>query len=112
GLTNTEGVFSLKIPKENNSAVIRFSKVKYETKKVQLPFFEEGFTEITLNSSDEKSEKLEEIEIYEASNPKAIVKETFKNKAVEQGNLIGFYREQIDRGRRNVMLGEAVVHID
>ncbi len=112
GLTNTDGVFSLKIPKENNSAVIRFSKVKYETKKVQLPFFEEGFTEITLNSSDEKSEKLEEVEIYEASNPKAIVKETFKNKAVEQGNLIGFYREQIDRGRRNVMLGEAVVHID
>src|SRR5699024_8255794 len=33
-------------------------------------------------------------------------------RAPNQEKLVGFYREKIDRGRHNVLLGEAVVQID
>src|SRR5699024_10975536 len=112
GLTNTDGVFSLKIPKTDKSLVISFSKLNYETKKVQLNFLAEDFVEITLNPAQGNFEKLEEVEIYKSIDAKAVVEEMLKRKGVDQGNLLGFYREKIDRGKRNVMLGEAVIQID
>lgn len=112
GLANSNGVFTLKIPKELDQSVINFFKINYEPKAVQLTFFDEDFTEITLEPAILKSENLEEIEIYRGIDPRGIVEKALKNHAPNKGKLVGFYREKIDRGRHNVLLGEAVVQVD
>lgn len=112
GLANNNGVFTLKIPKELDQSVVSFFKIDYEPKSVQLTFFDKDFTEITLEPSVLKTERLEEIEIYRGLDPRAIVEKSLNRQAPNSGELVGFYREKIDRGRHNVMLGEAVVQVD
>lgn len=112
GLANSNGVFSLKIPKELDQFVVNFFKINYQPKAVQLTFFEDDFTEIVLEPTDLETENLPEIEIYRGEDPRLIVEKALKKRAPNQGKLVGFYREKIDRGRRNVLLGEAVVQVD
>lgn len=112
GLANNNGVFSLKIPKDLEHAVVRFFKINYEPKSVQLSLFDKDYVEVTLAPNIQKAEELDEVEIYRGINPRTIVENSLKKKTPISGKLAAFYREKIDRGRNNVMLGEAVVQID
>src|SRR5690625_4704691 len=58
------------------------------------------------------TELLDEVELYRASDPRNIVKKALEKRTPSSEKLMAFYREKIDRGRRNVMLGEAVMQID
>lgn len=111
-MANTNGVFNLKVPKEHEQSVVRFSKINYDSKSVQLSFFDKEYTTITLVSTTLKMEELDEVEVYRAIDPRIIVENFLKKQRTKSGKLVGFYREKIDRGRHNVMLGEAVVQID
>src|SRR5690625_358234 len=112
GLANKNGVFTLKIPKDLDQSVVNFFKVNYEPKSVQLPFFDEDFTEIILEPAVLKPENLGQVEIYHGLDPLLIVEKALKKHRPIEGKLVGFYREKIDRGRRNVLLGEAVLQVD
>lgn len=106
-MSNKNGTFSLKIPQDLFESVIHFSRLDYESKSVQLSFFDD-YTEITL----QPIYNLEEVELYEALNARKLVEEALSKQTHSPKKLSGFYRERIDRGRRNVMLGEAVLQID
>lgn len=111
GITNKDGEFSFKVPDSIQHAVISFSKVGYETKNVQLDFLNPDFTKITLTAIS-NSEELDEVSVYAASDARAVVEKALKNRYIPKGKQVAFYREKIDRGRRNVMLGEAVLQIN
>ena len=111
-LANTNGEFTLKVPVEHKNAILRFSKINYEPKSMSLALFNKDFTEVTLMPSILNTELLDEVEVYLASDPRKLIKKTLKKHAPSSEKLMAFYREKIDRGRRNVMLGEAVVQID
>lgn len=111
GITNKDGAFSFKVPDSLQKAVIGFAKVGYKTKNVQLDFLNPDFTKITLTAVSD-SERLDEVALYAASDARAVVEKALKNRYVPKGKQVAFYREKIDRGRRNVMLGEAVLQID
>jgi len=111
-LANTNGEFTLKVPVEHKNAVLRFFKINYEPKSMQLAFFNEDFTEVTLMPTSLNTELLDEVELYRASDPRNIVKKALEKRTPSSEKLMAFYREKIDRGRRNVMLGEAVMQID
>src|SRR5690625_7290925 len=111
-LANTNGEFTLKVPVEHKNAVLRFFKINYEPKSIQLAFFNEDFTEVTLMPTSLNTELLDEVELYRASDPRNIVKKALEKRTPSSEKLMAFYREKIDRGRRNVMLGEAVMQID
>jgi len=111
-VANTNGVFNLRVPKEHEQRVVRFSKINYDSKSVQLSFFDDNYTEITLVPTILKAEELDEVEVYRAIDPRVIVANFLRKQRPSQEKLVGFYREKIDKGRHNVMLGEAVVQID
>lgn len=112
GLANSEGVFTLKVPSELTNAVVRFFKINYEPKTVPIAVFDSDFSEISLVPTTLKVEELEEVELYRTADPRVIVKKVIEKPVPTSEKLIAFYREKIDRGRRNVLLGEAVVQID
>lgn len=111
-LANNNGVFSLKIPEELENAVVRFFKINYDPKSIQLSLLDKDNIEITLTPNTLKVQELEEVEIYRGIDPRSIVESSLKKKAPISGKLAAFYREKIDRGRNNVMLGEAVLQVD
>lgn len=112
GLANSEGIFTLKVPSEFTNAVVRFFKINYEPKSVPTAVFDSDFSEISLVPTTLKVEELEEVELYRTADPRVIVKKVIEKPVPTSEKLIAFYREKIDRGRRNVLLGEAVVQID
>src|SRR5699024_9468447 len=109
---NTNGEFTLKVPIEHEDAVLRFFKINYEPKYISLTLFNDDFTEVSLTPSSINTEMLDEVEVYRATDPRTIVQKALHKRAPSTEKLVGFYREKIDKGRRNVMLGVAVVQID
>src|SRR5699024_9250706 len=55
---------------------------------------------------------LRPVEVYTVAHPKMLVKAALEKRRKRKGYLTAFYREKIDRGQHNVMLGEAVVQIN
>ncbi|MCK0161974.1 carboxypeptidase-like regulatory domain-containing protein [Allomuricauda sp. F6463D] len=111
-ITNTEGSFLLKVPKEHTSKNLVISFLGYKTKRVPIANLETEQNEITLQIS---VTQLSEININAPKDALALVKETLRNRDdnyFEDPTLMtAFYRETIKRRRRNVSLAEAVVNI-
>jgi len=111
-VTNNEGEFTLKIPRKLTNAVITISYLGYENKSLHLRNFNEERTRIELLES---SEKLSEVNLYQIKDALSLVKNCFSKRGENYMNnsmvMTGFYRETIQRGRRNVSLSEAVVKI-
>lgn len=111
-VTNNEGEFTLKIPRKLTNAVITISYLGYENKSLHLRNFNEERTRIELLES---SEKLSEVNLYQIKDALSLVKNCFSKRGENYMDnsmvMTGFYRETIQRGRRNVSLSEAVVKI-
>ncbi|MBR9854242.1 MAG: carboxypeptidase-like regulatory domain-containing protein [Algicola sp.] len=111
-ITNTEGNFLLKVPKEfiNKNIVISF--LGYKTKKVPIADLSVEKNEIFLEIS---VTQLSEININAPKDALALVKETLKNRDTRYFDdptlMTAFYRETIKKRRKNVSLAEAVVNI-
>lgn len=111
-ITNTEGNFLLKVPKEHISKNLVVSFLGYKTKTVPISSLAREDNEIALEVS---VTQLSEININAPKDALALVKETLKNRDENYFQdptlMTAFYRETIKRRRRNVSLAEAVVNV-
>lgn len=111
-ITNTEGNFLLKVPKEYIDKNVVVSFLGYKTKMIPISSLEPEKNEISLEVS---VTQLSEININAPKDALALVRETLKNRDdnyfKDPALMTAFYRETIKRRRRNVSLAEAVVNI-
>ena len=111
-VTNTEGAFSLKIPKEETAKNILISFLGYKSKRIPLAKLQEKNTTIFLNVS---VTQLTEIKISAPKDAKKLVRETLSKKGenyfTDPTIMTAFYRETIKKRKKNISLSEAVVNI-
>ncbi len=111
-ITNTEGNFLLKVPKNSTSKNVIVSFLGYKTKSVPLSDLQPENNKISLTVS---VTQLSEININAPRDAMALVKETMakrdENYFGDPALMTAFYRETIKRRRKNVSLAEAVVTI-
>ncbi|WP_029033590.1 carboxypeptidase-like regulatory domain-containing protein [Salinimicrobium terrae] len=111
-VTNTDGEFSLKIPKDLENVNVLVSYLGFQSRMLPLQFFQQGNVTVELQES---LEELQEVSIFTYTDPEALVQNMLKNRGsnyfTDQTTMTAFYREAIKRGRKNVSLSEAVVKI-
>lgn len=111
-VTNTEGKFSLKVPKEvvNGNLVVSF--LGYKTTVIALNLLKEDNNRILL---EVLITELPEVNLTAPKDAEVLVRETLKRKGENYFNestvMTAFYRETIKKRRTNVSLSEAVVNI-
>ena len=111
-VTNSEGLFILKIEDNLTAKTLLVSHPGYKNKEVQIVNFTDSDFEIVL---DENATQLTEVALTTFKQAENLIKEVFKKKAENNQNLsvmmTAFYRETIKRRRTNVSLTEAVVNL-
>src|SRR5690606_3461078 len=111
-ISNTEGDFSLKVPKDLLEGKVIVSYLGYKTTEIPLEQMNGKINGIALQIS---VIELAEISLAVPKDAEALVRETFKRKGdnyLDDPTLMtAFYRETIKKRRRNVSLSEAVVNI-
>ena len=111
-VSNTEGYFSLKVPKDISEGQVSVSFLGYETRTIPLSQLKENKNEIELTVS---FMELSEVSLAVPKDAKALVKETLLRKGENYFDdptlMTAFYRETIKKRRKNVSLSEAVVNI-
>jgi len=111
-VSNTEGKFLLKIPKNTNEGNIIVSFLGYKTKLIPLNLLNGHSNRISLQVS---VTELSEVNLSIPKNALILVKETLRKKGENYFDdptlMTAFYRETIKKRRRNVSLSEAVVNI-
>jgi len=110
-ITNSEGEFSLKVPKDSPNKKITVSFLGYKDKEVSLSSLVGDKTKIKLQVS---VTELSEINI-DPKDPEALIKAVMKRRGAnyQSDNTImtAFYRETIKKRRTYVSLSEAVVDV-
>lgn len=111
-ISNTEGDFSLKVPKDLIEGMVIVSYLGYRTSEIPLGQMNGKVNEIALQIS---VIELPEVSLAVPKDAEALVRETFKRKGDNYFDdptlMTAFYRETIKKRRRNVSLSEAVVNI-
>ena len=111
-ITNSEGEFSIKIPGSVTEGIIKISYLGYQSKSLPLSYFKAENTKIELS---QVIEELPEISLMDNGNARELINAVFEKRGEnysDQKNLFtAFYRETIQKRRRNVSLSEAVVKI-
>ena len=111
-VSNTEGGFLLKIPKNITEGNVLVSFLGYKTKSIPLIQLKEEKNRITL---DVLVTELAEVNISVSKDAEILVRETLKRRGEnyfdEPTLMTAFYRETIKKRRKNVSLSEAVVNI-
>ncbi len=111
-ISNTEGEFALKIPKDVTSGNIVISFLGYKTVTIPLAQFSPEDNKIMMEVS---VMELSEVNLTIPKDAKNLVKETLRKKGENYFDdptlMTAFYRETIKRRRKNVSLSEAVVNI-
>ncbi|WP_394749771.1 carboxypeptidase-like regulatory domain-containing protein [Spongiimicrobium salis] len=111
-VTNTEGDFTLKVPKNITTGTVSVSFLGYKSKSISLSDLKNKKNRISLDIS---VTELSEVNISIPRSAEALVMETLAKKGDNYFDdhtvMTAFYRETIKRRRRNVSLSEAVVNI-
>ncbi|THV58771.1 carboxypeptidase-like regulatory domain-containing protein [Flagellimonas alvinocaridis] len=111
-ITNTEGGFLLKVPKNITDGNVIVSFLGYKNKTIPLSSLQPEKNRISLSVS---ITELSEININVPKDAAALVKETLARKGDNYFSdptlMTAFYRETIRKRRKNVSLSEAVVSI-
>lgn len=111
-ITNSDGEFLLKVPKDISNAMVTVSYIGYTTKELLISDLKSKNNKIELTNS---LLELSEINLVLPTDAKALVKSTLKKKAENNVNepvlMTAFYRETIKKGRRNASLAEAIVNV-
>ena len=111
-VSNTEGEFSLKIPKNITEGNVLVSFLGYKSKTIPLSQFTDQNNKIFMKVS---VLKLSEVNLSIPKDARALVIEALKRKGENYSDdptlMTAFYRETIKRRRKNVSLSEAVVNI-
>lgn len=111
-ITNTEGKFTLKAPKNIVSSKIIVSFLGYKTRTILLSSLLKSSNEILMEVS---ILELKEVSLSAPKDAKKLVIETLKKKGDNYFDvptlMTAFYRETIKKRKKNVSLSEAVVTI-
>ncbi len=111
-ITNTEGEFALKVPKNMSEGKVIISFLGYKTKTLPLIDLSKNKNTILMKVS---VMALSEVKLSGPKDAMELVKETLKRKGKNYFDdptlMTAFYRETIKKRRRNVSLSEAVVNI-
>lgn len=111
-VTNSDGQFSLKVPKklENNNITVSF--LGYKVKQIPLSSLNGDDITILL---EEVALQLSEVTISAPKDAVSLVKAVLDKKAEhyldEETRMTAFYRETIKKRRRDASLSEAIVEI-
>lgn len=112
-ITNKEGEFSIKVPKNqlNESLIISF--LGYKQQKVKLSEINNDNAKIYLEPA---ATILASVDIVRPKDAYDLVKKTLslkgENYLTENAYMTGFYRESIKKRNRNASLAEAIVSIE
>ncbi|GAA0727792.1 carboxypeptidase-like regulatory domain-containing protein [Aquimarina litoralis] len=110
-ITNAEGEFLLKVPKNSSSTNITVSFLGYKDKIVSLSSLKGNKTKIELTAT---ITELTAVNI-DPRDPEALIKAVMKKRGTNYQNdntiMTAFYRETIKRRRKYVSLSEAVVDV-
>ncbi len=111
-ITNTEGSFLLKVPKEITEGTVIVSFLGYQSKNIPFSQLQPEGNKIALSVS---AVQLSEVDVNVPKNAAALVRETLARKGENYFDdptlMTAFYRETIKKRRKNVSLSEAVVNI-
>ena len=111
-ITNTEGNFLIKVPREMGDRNLLVSFLGYRTRSIPLSTLQAENNKITLTVS---VTELSEININAPKDAQALIREVMAKKGDKYlGSstvMTAFYRETIKKRKRNVSLSEAVVTI-
>jgi hypothetical protein len=111
-ISNSEGEFSLKVPKTQTEGNVIISFLGYKTITMPLAQLKEDNNRILMEVS---VVQLSEVNLTVPKDAKALVREMLRKKGdnyLEDPTLMtAFYRETIKRRKKNVSLSEAVVNI-
>jgi len=111
-ITNSDGEFTLKIPKELTDVKITVSYIGYFKKVLTLSDFKNDDTRIELVAS---TVELSEINVVLPKDARSLVLTTLKKKSENNLNepalMTAFYRETIKKRKKNVSLAEAIVNV-
>jgi len=111
-ITNSDGEFNLKIPKELTDVKITVSFIGYFKKVIPISEFKKEDTLIVLKAS---TVELSEINLVLPKDARSLVLTTFRKKAENNLNepalMTAFYRETIKKRKKNVSLAEAIVSV-
>lgn len=111
-VTNTEGTFLLKVPKdiEDGNVVVGF--LGYQSRTLPLSWFNDRNNTIAL---DVAVTQLAAVDVSAPKNAVSLIKEVLRRRGENYfknpTRMTAFYRETIKKRRRNVSLSEAVVNI-
>jgi len=112
-LTNADGEFSLKAPKDRPKAKVQISAVGYQTLIIIISEFRTANTVIELQP---QATQLAEVNINRPSSAENLVRSVFNNRDKNYQNsesyMTAFYRETIKKRRTPVSLAEAVVNVE
>ncbi len=111
-ITNTEGEFALKVPKDMSEGKVVISFLGYKTRTLPLVDLSKNKNTILMKIS---VMALSEVKLSGPKDAMELVKETLKRKGENYFDdptlMTAFYRETIKKRKRNVSLSEAVVNI-
>jgi hypothetical protein len=111
-ITNTEGEFALKVPKDITEGNVVVAFLGYKDKVVPLAQFDTNNNKIQMEVS---VMELSEVNIEIPKDAGELVRQTLKRKGDNYFDdptlMTAFYRETIKKRRKNVSLSEAVVNI-
>lgn len=111
-ITNSDGEFILKIPKDLTTVEVTISFIGYIKKTIPISKFKRENTRIGLQSS---SLALSEVNLVMPKDARRLVESSFDKKGENYLNksavMTAFYRETIKKRKRNVSLAEAIVNI-
>lgn len=111
-ITNTDGEFTIKVPKDLNNVNLVISILGYKQKTLSISNLKNEKNKIRL---DVAVTKLSEVVFKLPKDAKSLVKTMFKQKKVNNSDkhvlMTGFYRETTKKRRKNASLAEAIVTI-
>lgn len=110
-ITNTEGEFTIKIPKAPVRKFVEISHIGYLS--TQIPINGSDISRLTVFLTP-NSNVLDEV-IIRARDPRLLVEEALEkvpeNYSDKHSMLTGFYRETAQKGRRYINISEAIIDI-
>jgi hypothetical protein len=111
-VTNSEGRFIIKIPRDKLNGILVVSSLGYATKEILISDLN---TQDNVISLIPVTTQLSEVSLSAFRSAESLVRRVFENKTRNhQDNSVlmtAFYRETIKRRRRNVSLTEAVINL-
>jgi len=111
GVSNSEGEFSIKVPKDHLNASLMVSFIGYKNKIISLNELNQGNNLIEL---DPFNIALSEI-VISTNEAEALFRQVMerreKNYSTDQDQMTGFYRETVRKRRAYLSLSESIIEI-